>query len=232
VSTTTGPVALTSGQTSQVPFPASGVYTTVVVSNLSPFLLRLQLGGNDYWHLPWTAAKYPIVGTQAPILMEAQQVSGTFPAGSTQSVTATWYNQGEDVAGVFPISLVSNALAASISGGTITLSGQVPVVNGVPSPLAVSVTNPLDGAPSSGQRTIAVTGTAVQLPSLPASTVGVLIAALKANVQPIYLGPSSVTSSNGLELQPGSLPVLFAVDNSNRLWINGTSADGVSILAL
>lgn len=75
--------------------------------------------------------------------------------------------------------------------------------------------------------TISVTNTAVQLGSNAVS--GVIIQALSGNAASIYVGDSSVTTSNGFELQAGQATSV-AIDNTNRLYINGTASDGVCFI--
>lgn len=78
-----------------------------------------------------------------------------------------------------------------------------------------------------GHATISVTSTAVQLASN--AVAGVIIQALSGNTASIYVGDSSVTSSNGFELQPGQATAV-AIDNTNRLYINGTASDGICFI--
>jgi len=62
--------------------------------------------------------------------------------------------------------------------------------------------------------------------SIPATN-GVLVQALAANTNNVYIGGSGVTSSNGFELQPGQA-VPFTVDNVADLYvIGGTGSDKV-----
>lgn len=234
MSVTTPTVNLTAGVNAQLPLPQSINVAKVVVANLSSFLVQMFIGSDIYWHPPWTSEQYDLTNAGAqPLIAVPFTPSGTFPQGSSEELTATWYLGGENIEGTYPLSLVANALAASISGGTITLSGQIPVVNGTPSPLLVGVTAaPLATGPASGQTSVVATGTAVQLANLAATKTGVLVAARKANTAPVYIGPSTVTAANGLELSAGGPPVLISVDNASRLYVNGAAGDGVTYLAL
>ncbi|MHC5536676.1 hypothetical protein ACYOEI_00195 [Singulisphaera rosea] len=99
-------------------------------------------------------------------------------------------------------------------------------------PLAVviSVGNPVL---ATGQAIIAVTGTAVQLPSH-ALINGVIVTAHGTNAASITIGGSSVTntltgSGNGVELAAGA-SVSAAVSNTNQLWVNGTAGDWISFI--
>jgi hypothetical protein len=79
-----------------------------------------------------------------------------------------------------------------------------------------------------GQASIVTTGTAVQLASHSLDD-GVVVEALSSNTSSVYVGDSSVTASNGLELPPGS-SVSLPVGNTNLLYINGASGQAVSFL--
>lgn len=76
-----------------------------------------------------------------------------------------------------------------------------------------------------GQKTVAVTNTAVAIASSQA-VLGVIVQALSANVNSIYVGPSTVTTANGFELQPGQATSV-AITNLSTVFINGTSGDGI-----
>ena len=93
--------------------------------------------------------------------------------------------------------------------------------------------NPLATAPLVGQATIAVTSTAVQLGDN-ALTNGVIIIAKSDNSAAITIGGSGVNDTidgtgNGAILEAGMM-ASFAVDNTNRLYINGTAGDIVSFV--
>lgn len=87
------------------------------------------------------------------------------------------------------------------------------------------------GVPLNGQKVIAVTGTAVQLASNALSN-GVIVTAKSTNTAAIVVGASTVTNVTdgtgaGYILEAGA-SVSWAMDNTNRLWINGTAGDIVS----
>ncbi len=89
----------------------------------------------------------------------------------------------------------------------------------------------LAGAPVVGQGKVAVTGTAVQL-GANALTIGVIVTAKSTNGHAIIVGGAGVTNTfdgtgNGYILEAGQ-SVSFALDNTNRLYINGTAGDLVS----
>jgi hypothetical protein len=94
--------------------------------------------------------------------------------------------------------------------------------------LHTAVTLPVVGAAVFGQAQVATANTAVQLPSN-AVTQGVVVQALRANTDQIYVGSSSSLNTthdgtgNGFELQPGQ-SLTLAVSNTNAIWINSATA--------
>ena len=86
-------------------------------------------------------------------------------------------------------------------------------------------------AQTTGQAKIAVTGTAVQLGNN-ALLNGVVIIAKSTNVADIMVGSSGVTNTedgtgNGVIISPGS-SVSIPVDNTNKIYFNGTAGDIIS----
>ena len=81
-----------------------------------------------------------------------------------------------------------------------------------------------------GQQTISITDTAVPLVSVSTSVAGVIIQALAANSGNVYVGDASVTTADGFELQPGQATSV-AIDNLDKIYINGTVSDGVCFIA-
>lgn len=84
---------------------------------------------------------------------------------------------------------------------------------------------------------IAVGGTAVQGPNLPA-TRGILVVANPNNTNPVNVGDSTVTDNTGAKrgiiLTAGGMPSQFiAVDNANKIYLNGqTAGDRVGLTVL
>ena len=156
-------------------------------------------------------------------------VSGEITAdqGTPNSNANGWpvkITDGTNVLGTGPHPLVS-----SISGTVgVTQSTSPWVVSGT-----VTANPPaLPTAPIYGQTAVAVTGTAVQLPSH-AITNGsdVYLSAPSSNGHVIAIGDAAVTTGNGFLLVPGAPPVPIRIDNTNRLYINGTVGDLVSFLS-
>lgn len=87
-----------------------------------------------------------------------------------------------------------------------------------------STTNPT--LPTTGfTNQVTTNGTAVQFGTNTLS-VGVIVQALSTNVASIYIGFSGVTTATGYELQPGQA-TSTAIDNTNKLYVIGTSGDKI-----
>jgi hypothetical protein len=87
----------------------------------------------------------------------------------------------------------------------------------------------------SGQTTVSVAGTAVQLASNQVANAPVMIKALSTNAGLVYIGNVSgdVTSSNGMELDAGEVIVIPFVGNLNSLWVDAAqNGDKVAWLIL
>lgn len=82
---------------------------------------------------------------------------------------------------------------------------------------------------ASGQITLGAS--AVQLSTSLDGTLGLIVKAKSTNTGNVFIGPSSVTTANGLIVEPGeALPVDLIIPSA--LWVVGTSGDVVSYLAL
>lgn len=81
-----------------------------------------------------------------------------------------------------------------------------------------------------GKINVATSGLAIQLPDLTASRV--LIKALTSNINKIYVGNSSVNTTNGMPLEAGeSLEIL--ISNSNLIYIDAdTDGEGINYLVV
>lgn len=84
-----------------------------------------------------------------------------------------------------------------------------------------------------GQTTVTTSGTAVILMSGSTVTKTITIKAHATNTGYIYVGTSSVTSSNGFILSKGDTLSLDVNHNATNIYVNSSvSLDGVSYLAL
>ena len=82
----------------------------------------------------------------------------------------------------------------------------------------------------SGKKTVTTAGTPVNIASNQCQAV--TIKALIANTGTIYVGPSSVTSANGHQLDPGE-SVSFDIANTNAVWLDAAvNGEGVTWLAV
>lgn len=81
-----------------------------------------------------------------------------------------------------------------------------------------------------GQKTVTAAGTAEALASSQALSAGVLIKALADNTNNVYVGDSSVDSSNGFVLAAGE-EVFIEIDNLASVYIDvDTNGEGVSYI--
>ena len=109
--------------------------------------------------------------------------------------------------------------------GQATGANSLPVVIASDQTLAVSVSNVGSAAVFNGQQTC--TTSAANLPSQ-AITQGVRLVALGSNTGTVFVGGSSVTTSNGFPLYPGAF-YDFHVNNANLVYIVGS--DNTQVVA-
>ena len=102
--------------------------------------------------------------------------------------------------------------------GITTLGNPLPVIT------------PIPAAPITGQAKVVATNTAV---ALGGNTLlnGVVVKAKTTNTGTVFVGPSSVTTTdngagNGYALLPGEA-ISLAVANTSSIYINGTAGDSV-----
>ena len=100
-----------------------------------------------------------------------------------------------------------------------------PVSAAAPLPItgSISTSATYSSSPFSFQQTLTIS--AVALTSNAASQ-GVLIKSLSSNTGTVYVGPSTVTTSNGYPLAPGE-SISYPVSNSNLVYIIGTNTSDV-----
>jgi hypothetical protein len=152
----------------------------------------------------------PTPGTVTPVDNTIKNVYVTnFPAVQAISATALPLPAG---ASTSALQTTANSTLSSINSGIAALGG---------TQLAVT----------SGQKKIAVTGTAVQL-GTGALVNGVVITANLNNSGPITVGPAGITNTqdgtgNGYMLYPGA-SMSYAVSNLSPVYINGAAGDFVT----
>ncbi len=156
--------------------------------------------------------------------------SGGVAQTQVRNSSNTWTDVGYSSGNLnMPVNVENFPSTQPVSGtvtATQTTGSNLHVV--VDSGSITTSTSTLPTTPLYGQTTIATTGTAVQLPNK-TLTGGVIVQALAGNAADIYVGDSSVTTSNGFQLQPGQATSV-AVGNVDDLYINGTAADGVCFI--
>lgn len=138
--------------------------------------------------------------------------------------SATSANQTTEIARLDSIVANTNKIP---SLGQAASAASVPVVL-ASNQSAIPTTTPL-AAPVVGQIKIAVTGTAVQLPSNTLVNGIVIKAKSTNNAAGAFIGGSGVTitddgTGNGYKIVAGEA-MSFAVPNSNALYVNGTLGD-------
>lgn len=220
---TPGPtLALATGTQEQLTLP-NGRWPWIVMYNLSPFLLTVGFSGGQMSIPPWWAEALPLPSSAQALQISASSPGAmAIPVGTPEQLTTVLYTIDDPVPVGFPVTLTANAIVATV-GGTVTITGNVSVI---PAAGAVFATLPVLAAGAvAGQ-----TGAGSTLPANPLEY-GVTFTALKANANPIYIGPPGVTTGTGLELQAGMTSPLIPVANTDLLAVAGTPGDKVSWLA-
>lgn len=118
MATTSPPVALVPGVSTQIPQPGGGQFGYVVLSNLSSYMLTVQVGADTFLLAPFTEQLYELkLSTTSPLGLTPTLLMGqAVVAGASAQANVTWFTFGEGVPkGNWPISLPAQALA-SISG--------------------------------------------------------------------------------------------------------------------
>lgn len=154
-----------------------------------------------------------------PVSLTSTTITGTVAA--TQS--GTW-----NIATVTAVTAITNALPAgtNVIGHVIADTGSTTAVTGTVATSEVAPTTVFNG-----KTTVTTAGTRVVLAS--STTVkSVTIKALAANTGTIYVGNSTVASTNGLQLAAGDT-VSLDVSNLNTVNIDSSvNGEGVSYLAV
>jgi hypothetical protein len=97
-------------------------------------------------------------------------------------------------------------------------------------PVSGSVTTAAPTAIRNGKKTVASAGTAEVIVGSSTTVVGVVIQALESNTGLVYIGDSSVDSTNGMELQAGQATGL-AIDNLNKVYVDAAvNGEGVCFI--
>lgn len=224
MSQVTGPFPLVAGQSVSVPMPSSSPWESVVLSNLSPFLLQITGGAAVAWLQPFTENIFPSPASHQPLQIAAQLPAGT-PANSEagSQLQATWYSPGETPQGAWPIPLLAAAITAAIAGLTFTdgaLNINVSLIEGV---------TPVSPDLIVGSITIASTAVSQQFPSV----------AVQRGVT-FYADPNNAATGVGIgdsagqpiTLLPGAWGPGLPITDTSLVWAEGTAGDVVSYIGV
>ena len=194
-------------------------------------------GGNVTITGPVDGSGFVEVAIQSQPGVQGTAASGTVPVGNPVWIAGS---DGTDIRAL--LTDATGHLIVTVSGtvtvaGTVSISGTVPVSGTfwqATQPVSIASTVAVDQAPptsvATGQTSVAVTNTAVQLAANALGLGMVTIYANAANAAAVAIGGSTVTTANGLILAAGKAAII-AVDNTNRLYVNGTAGDGISWIA-
>lgn len=238
--TTNQPVSVTNFPTTQVVAQADQNITGTIAAAAGTVTLPLVFGaGSCEIYISGTfSATLNVQGTVDNLNWSSLQTA----TGGTALYAATAFSATGKYR-VFRTSALTGVrvIATTYTSGTINVvinaaapTGVVEVVQQTAGNLQVTATPPaLPASAGFGQFAIAVTGTAIQLPSTPLFN-GVVVTANVSNTANLTVGTSSVTnttngSGNGYILAPGG-SVGIAAANMNSIWVNGTAADVVSFV--
>lgn len=162
-------------------------------------------------------------------LVAGQSVNvGNFPA--TQPVSGTITATGAAASGT---AVTGNPVLVAGSNGTNAYTwlvdaaghGQVNVVGSAAAP--ITVTPNLPAAVVSGQ--VSSGATATQLAAHALTSGLVVLSCPTANTAPVYVGPTGVTTTTGLPINPGQA-VPFIVSNTNALFVISAAAQTVGFV--
>lgn len=127
MSTVTGPFAITPNTQLNLPQPTvAGAQESVVLDNLSTFLLQVSIGADLFYQSPLTEAKYDLSTTTQPIGINPIVTPGDL--ATTGEIAPTWYSVGETPPGQWPIALSGPAAVAAATAAALLTSG-VPSVS-------------------------------------------------------------------------------------------------------
>jgi hypothetical protein len=170
-------------------------------------------------------------------VVQAPNTNGQATSANSRPVVpaSDWTPNLPTGAATSALQTTANASLADIvsNTGRLPTQGQAVAASSLPVVLAsnqpaIPTTTPL-AAPVAGQIKIAVTNTAVQLPSNTLVN-GIVIKAKSTNaVAGAFIGGADVTTTddgtgNGYKIVPGEA-MSFAVPNSNAIYVNGTIGD-------
>jgi hypothetical protein len=166
VSIVTAPITIVLGSSGVIEYPDATNLQTLLLTNLSPFLLVLVVNGNQTYLVPFAQTTYKLASTRQPIAYTASALAGAVisAATSTGALLANWFFPTDSLPGnAFPVSLAANALVGANtppttanpsfvqSGGFFGPSGPIsPNAVGDVICLSASMSTPAATAPTGG----------------------------------------------------------------------------------
>jgi hypothetical protein len=126
MATTNGPFAVAAGTVlTLAPPQTSGVYYSLAqITNSSPFIATIMIGGNQFFILPFTTDLFTLPKNGGPITASFAALPGGSAALYGPSYcTTTWYLPSDQITDSFPFSLTAQALLATVAGPTSTNTG-------------------------------------------------------------------------------------------------------------
>lgn len=117
----TGPFTVAAGTTTELQYPqGSSAQAAVVIDNLSPFALQVNVATSIFWLPPFQENVYLLPTNRSPVKVAAFSVPGTPPGITLAGVLATWYAPGDPLpGGTWPMALTGAAIEASIASAGI-----------------------------------------------------------------------------------------------------------------
>lgn len=230
--TATGP--LTDTQLRATPVPVSGT-VTATTGGLTDTQLRATAVSVTDTRLPaaldadggvkvHVQSAVPVTGT---FFQATQPVSGTVTATGPLTDTqlrATAVPVSGTVTATGPLTDTQlRATPVPISGTVTATTGGLTdtQLRATPVPVSGTVNPTTPTTLRNGQITVSTSGTRVPLAGSTA-VVAVVVQALSTNTGSIWIGDSTVTVSNGFELQPGQSTGI-AIDNLSKVFVDATT---------
>jgi hypothetical protein len=193
---------------------------TAATATATSFAVRTP-GQSGYGDLEITGSGITGSPSGCTIALAYQSNTGS-PTGSTQATVSFTPGNSLQVLPVVPTNPTGDQYVATYACSTYPTAGTISVAFAPTTPVVIAGTLP--AAIISGQQ--AVTASAVALASN-ALTKGICIEALSTNSISVFVGPSGVTTSTGIEL-PAKSSYCTSVANSNALYVIA-STTGASV---
>lgn len=183
----------------------------------------LQTSGN--------ASLTTLAGAVSGTEMQVDVVTSALPTGAaTAASQATGNTSLGTIAGAVSGSEMQVDVVGSLPAGTNAI-GKLAANSGVDIGDVDVTSVAIPSAIFSGKKTVSSAGTAEAIASSQAILSGVTVKALAGNSGIVYIGPSSVDSTNGLELSAKE-SVFLEVANLATVYVDAaSSSDGITYLA-